>query len=48
MAWQVYARDQDGNVHPERWTNDPKVVRETMVKLEADPAVAEAWYEEEK
>ena len=48
MAWQVYAKDKDGKVRPERWTNDARVVRETMVRLENDPMVAEAWYEEEK
>jgi len=48
MAWQIYAKDADGNTHKERWTNDPQVVREVMERLEGDPQVTEAWCEEEK
>lgn len=48
MAWQIYAKDLDGETHKEHWTNDPQVVRRVMKQLEDDPQVAEAWYEEEK
>ena len=44
-GFQVRARDQEGNVHDERWTASRDVAEQVVRDLQGDPLVAEAWYE---